>query len=83
MCAHHVYFFFITSNQPYNSQYLNSIKKGKVRASLRFTYALIGGELIVNGEPVQLDSDSFDGRCGEILVKLDQVVSNRPTHSKK
>ncbi|WP_372388982.1 hypothetical protein [Xanthomonas axonopodis] len=83
MCAHHVYFFFITSDQPYNSQYLNSVKKGKARASLRFTYALIGGELIVNGEPVQLDSESFDGRCGEILVKLDQVVSDRPTHKKK
>jgi len=80
MCAHQVYFFFITSSRPYNSQYMNSIRSGDPRASFRFTHALIGGELVVNGEILGIATDGFDLRCAKALAEIEQVVLNKPDY---
>lgn len=74
--AHHIYFYLLNPKKPLLEQYLNGMTvddSGRVR--IRFTYAILNGELIKNGQIQSLKAKSAMGRMQQALKALENARS--------
>ncbi len=68
--AHHIYFYSLVGQKSNLAHRFNSLVESQTRVRMRFTYALINGRLIKNGEELELEAKPGQSMCMEALAKL-------------